>query len=124
MRDTPTLLEACKKAHKTIVKLAYLAAELSEYDLEQTVNVPFNGDGYAYQTNRYIEAAIAEDKHSHDRLLEALERAELSTAQIRLVADIGRKSAKDKVNWCVGQLEQLGREIRTAIAEAEKGIKT
>ena len=53
-------------------------------------------------------------------LLVALNRAELSTTQIRMAADIGRKSAKSKVTWYVGQLEQLGREIRAAIAQAEK----
>jgi len=51
-------------------------------------------------------------------LLEALESADLSTTQIRLAADIGRKSAKDKVNWYESQLTQLGREIRAAIAKA------
>jgi hypothetical protein len=52
-------------------------------------------------------------------MYEALEQAELSTTQIRLAADIGRKSAKDKVAWYVSQLEQLGREIQTALAKAK-----
>jgi len=54
-------------------------------------------------------------------LLQALNRAELSTTQIRLAANICHKSAKSKVSWYERQLEQLGREVRAAIAKAEKG---
>lgn len=51
-------------------------------------------------------------------LLKALEQAELSTTQMRIAADIGRKSAKDKVQWYERQLKQLGCELRAAITKA------
>ena len=57
--------------------------------------------------------------NAHDDLLEALQRAELSTKQICLAANIGHTSIKDKLRWYESQLEQLGRELRAAIDKAE-----
>lgn len=44
-----------------------------------------------------------------------LESAELSTVQIRMAVDIGRKSAARREAFLRGQLAQLGREIREAL---------
>lgn len=49
------------------------------------------------------------------RLRAALTRAELSTVQIRMAADIGRSSAARREAWFRSQLAQLGREIREAL---------
>jgi hypothetical protein len=56
-----------------------------------------------------------------DQLVQALERAELSTCQIRLAADIGRKPMRAKLAWYESQLIQLGAEIRTALDQAKEG---
>ncbi len=52
------LTAACEVGHRAIVDLAYLASDLSEVDAEQTVNQPFNEEGYAYLANRQIEKAL------------------------------------------------------------------
>lgn len=52
-------------------------------------------------------------------MLEALKRAELSTVQIRMAADIGKKTLRKKIAWYESQLEQLRQELRGAIAKGE-----
>ena len=84
------------------------------YDDNTSLNP--HGEAVIQATAEFICRAC----NCHDELIAALKQAELSTAQIRMAADIGHKSAKDKVMWYVGQLEQLGREIRAALAAAER----
>lgn len=57
------LIHVCEQAHKTIIELAYLAAELSENDIEKTANEPFNETGYAFLTNRRIEEVLTQLKN-------------------------------------------------------------
>ena len=48
-------------------------------------------------------------------LLEALESVELFITQVQIAANIGRKSAAQKVAWYESQLGQLRQEVRAAI---------
>lgn len=54
------LLTVCKVARRAIIDLAYLASQLSETDIEETANQPFNEDGYAYLANRQLDKIIAQ----------------------------------------------------------------
>ena len=63
--------------------------------------------------------STAEQFAAAPEYLKALQRAELSTTQICVAANIGHTSIKDKLRWYESQLEQLGRELRAAIAKAE-----
>lgn len=62
-------------------------------------------------------AFIVRACNAHDELLEALRRAELSTVQIRMAADIGDKTLKAKIAWYERQLEQLQNELRAVLAK-------
>jgi hypothetical protein len=67
---------------------------------------PPTGDGITERERLAAENA---------RLREALTRAELSTVQIRMAADIGRSSAARREAWFRSQLAHLGREIRETL---------
>lgn len=71
------------------------------------------------QTTQNLEGLMGESAAAPD-LLAALERAELSTAQIRMAANIGKNTMKRKISWYEGQLEKLGHEIRAAITKAKE----
>lgn len=61
----------------------------------------------------------AAESEATSPLLAALKSAELSTTQIRLAANIGKKTLRNKLSWYESQLEQLGREIRQAIDSSQ-----
>lgn len=72
-----------------------------------------------YANDVFEDVANARLIASAPELLQALERADLSTAQIRLAADVGKTTMKGKIHWYESQLERLGGEIRAAIAKAK-----
>ncbi len=91
------------------------------YDTIWSVSLDFFNyqpeEGITTEGRRKVKAE-GDDKALIKQMLAALKKAELSTTQIAMVSEIGKKSKDEKIRWFESQLKQLGNELRAAIEKA------